>query len=613
MCGILGQINKNGEIDKQEFKSMLATLQNRGPDDQGIFYDENVALGHQRLSVIDLSQRAKQPMANEDGNVVLVFNGEIYNYKELQKEIGDGHVWKSDSDSEVLIHGYEKWGVEELLSKIEGMFSFAIFDKKENKIFLVRDHFGKKPLNYFFDGQVFAFASEPKALLRNSHIKSKQQIDQNSLAMFLVAGYIPSPNSIFNNLKKLQPASFLEFDIANWQLGKPNKFWDLTGMIPADDFSESELLYQIENGLKEAVKKRLVSDAPLGIFLSGGLDSSVASALAVLEKPNLVAYTIEYGKKDDESIFASQAAGHLGLKQEKIRFGRSEIADSFLEMMDYLDEPLCDAAMIPLHFLSKKVSGKAKVVLGGDGGDEIFAGYEKYRAQVLIEKYNFLGFTDPVAKHLFSKNNPRRKLFKAFNLPFCQRQLVFGSGGFLPGEIGELLIGQARYDYEKNPDFFRNRISVSGKDTINKSLYLDCQMQIPDWYMQKTDRATMAASLEMRSPLLDKNLAELMFSVPGSLKMKNGQKKYLLKKIAEKYLPRELVYRKKSGFQAPMGKWIRNELKDVFSQYILEKSDHFNEKYVRKLYNEHMGGRCDHSHRLLRIFIFNYWKKKYFG
>lgn len=615
MCGILGQLNKNYKIDKGQFEAMLATLERRGPDDSGIFHDGNIALGHRRLSIIDPSQNANQPMASEDGNIILVFNGEIYNHKEIKESLGKCHIWKSNSDSEAIIHGYEQWGIGKLLKKIEGMFAFAIFDKKKKKIFLARDHFGEKPVYYFLDSAFFCFASELKAILKNRQIGKKLSVDPIAPAEFLVCGYIPSPRSIYKEIKKLEPASFIEFDINKWKLSEPKQFWNLEKIEAKPNLKESLILPETESLIQESVKRRLVSDTTQGVFLSGGLDSSLIAHYAREIDSGVEAFTLEYDETNEDCRYARVVAQKLGLIHNRIKLQSAEVGETFLEIFEYLDEPLADAAIVPLYFLAKHSRGKIRTALGGDGGDEIFAGYEKYRAQLFIEKNKFPGYFAPALKYLFGDNDPKRRLFEAWNQPFWRRQMIFGSGGFLPEELNEIL---------KNPADQKGLFVQAGKfcgnfqcndichDILNKSLCLDCKMQIPDWYMQKSDRAAMATSLEIRSPFLDKKLAEFMFSVPGKFKIKNDQKKYLLKKIAEKYLPKELVQRKKSGFQVPLDRWIRNELKDVFSQYIFAKSEHLNEKYVRRLYNDHMSGKRDHRFRLLRIFALNYWKEKYY-
>lgn len=614
MCGILGQINRNKSINKEFFSSMLLSLEKRGPDQGGYFYDNNIALGQKRLAVIDTSDNGRQPMANEDKNIILVFNGEIYNYQEIKKNFKASHIWKSQTDSEVLIHAYEEWGLEKTLDKIEGMFAFALFDKNKNKIFLARDHFGKKPLYYYFHENIFCFASELKALLKNPEIKSQLKINDLSLAKFLVYGYIPSPRTIFSKIKKLEPASFLIFDLNDFKITEKKIFWHLENVkIKNDLINNDEIIEKTEELIKKAVAKRATADVPVGIFLSGGIDSGLLAkylnnicpveSFSVGYKNYLEANELEYSGKISEK---------LNVKNHRFFLDNTEVKNNFLQMCDYLDEPLADAAIFPLFYLSKMAKQKITVALGGDGGDEIFGGYPKYQAQQLIEKYRHLKFLALIAKNLVFKNSRLYKFFSGFEMEFHQRQFVFGSGGFMPGEMGKI-VKMGNLNPEEIFQEAENYAQIfKSKDAINKSLFLDCKMQIPDWYMVKTDRATMANSLEMRSPFLDKNLAEFIFSLPGSYKIKNGRGKWILKKLTEKYFGREFAYRKKRGFGVPMANWIRNELKDVFEEFLFVKNGYFNVDSIHGLYQGHISGKTDNSFKLLRIFMFNYWFEKYY-
>ncbi len=614
MCGILGKVNKNTSISKDSFEFALTTLAKRGPDAGGTLIDGNVALGHRRLSIIDLSTQGNQPMSNEDSTIEIVFNGEIYNYKDVKKILKKNHKWKSQSDTETSIHLYEEVGAD-VVNYIEGMFTFALYDKLKKTIFIAKDHFGKKPLYYYLDNETFVFASEIKAILSFPDIKRKLTIDTNSLNKFLIYGYIPSPHTIFNEIKKLQPSSCTTFDINKWKLSAPRDYWKLESIqVSHKKQSEIDVLDNIEGLLNEAVKKRLMSDVPLGVFLSGGVDSSLISYYMSKHTEHITAFSVCYDEDSsiNERIYAEEVSKLLNINTSFHNFTLSDIKENFIGMLDYIDEPLADAAIIPLHFISKIAKSKITVALGGDGGDEVFGGYPRYQAQMFIENHRYLSVLAFFAKKIIPKDNMYYKLFSSFNLNFAQRQYIFGTGGFTPEEVYNL-IGNKNIDLDTiSQDISSCEKLYSTDDHVNKSLYLDCKLQLPDWYLVKSDRATMANSLEMRSPLLDKKLAEYAFSLPGGMKIKSGTNKYLLKKLASKYFSNDLVYRKKKGFGVPMRSWIKNELKDVFESYLYLNHGYFDNSFVETLYKDHISGKYNNEFKLLRILCFNYWYKHYY-
>ena len=612
MCGILGQINRKEITDKKIFSSMLDTLSHRGPDQTGTFYDGKTALGYKRLAIIDLSEAGRGPMFNENKSIAIIFNGEIYNYQNLKKELNRKHVWSSKTDTETLIHGYEDWG-QKISEKIEGMFAFAIYDKTKQLLTLSRDHFGKKPLYYYLDNNTFCFASEIKAILKNPDVKKKLKVSTSALTKYLFYGYVPSPDSIFDKIKKLEPSTTFQFDIKKWKIVNKDRFWKLENISLTDSDNEDEILNKTEILIKKSVKKRLMSDVPLGIFLSGGVDSSLIAAYLSQYSSKIKSYTICYkNEKDiDESSYAKRVAEKLGIKTNFCYFTNNQIRDNFIRISDYLDEPIADAAIIPLSFISGFAKPKITVVLSGDGGDEIFGGYPKYNAQMFIENFKYLGVMANLIKQLIPKNNSYYKLLDNFKTPFPIRQFLFGSGSFSTDEVKELL-NLDKIDLESIfADSFKYEKLFKQNDILNKSLYLDCKIQLPDWYLVKGDRATMANSLEMRNPLLDKDLAEYAFSLKGEWKIRNNVNKYILKKLASRYFNSDLVYRKKSGFGVPLQNWIRNELKDLFESYLFIDNGYFNLKYVKRIYDEHITRKNDNQFKLLRIFNFNYWLKQY--
>jgi len=606
MCGIAGIIGKNKIPDRNIFNNMISSLKKRGPDYQGIYYDKNLIIGHRRLSIIDLSSYGNQPMLNEIENIAIAFNGEIYNYLDLKKELKNEHIWNSRTDTEVLLHAYEEYG-EEVVKKIEGMFAFAIYDKNKNNIFFARDHFGKKPLYYYYDDEFFIFASELKAILLFPEIRKKIKIDENALIKFLFYGYIPSPDCILNNIKKLEPSTCFVFDISKWQIKNKYNYWNIEAIKEIKPGAETQVLENIKILIKDGVKKRLMSDVPLGVFLSGGVDSTVVTSFSKLFIDKLQTFTVAYknSPEADESKYAKRVAEKLGVKYNLYYFEDETVNENFLNILNYLDEPIADAAVIPLYYIAKFAKNKITVALSGDGGDEIFGGYAKYIAQKKIEDFKYLFYILRFLKLFFNKTNSYYKLLDSVNLPFAVRQFIFGSGSFLVPEVLCLLkrdrlnIKEIFNDAEKYSSYFYG-------SNINRAIYLDCRIQLPDWYLVKADRATMAVSLEVRNPLLDRKLAEYMFSLPENFKIRNGETKYLLKKIAIDFVDRDIIYRKKSGFGVPLNKWIRKELKDIFYDYLFVKNDFFNIDYVKQIYNEHMSGKKDNRFKLLRIFNFNY-------
>ena len=612
MCGILGQINRKGPVNRELFLRMLATMGKRGPDQEGVYFSANAAFGHKRLSILDLTESGRQPMTDEAAGLAMVFNGEVYNYQEVRNSLRGSYSWKSRTDTEVLLNAYKELGPG-LADKLEGMFAFAIYDKKEQLLTFARDHFGKKPLYYYLDDDTFCFASELKAIIANPEIKAKLRVDELSLSKYLFYGYIPSPNSIFDKIKKLEPATTFQFDVKNWKVTGVRKFWNLEAVQIDKNISEGEILEKTEALIKESVKKRLMSDVPLGIFLSGGCDSSLIGAYLGQLAPGSDAFTVAYANSPeaDETAYARRVAQQHGMRYHACNFEDSVVRDNFIGILDYLDEPMADAAIIPLYFLAKYAKEKIVVALSGDGGDEVFGGYPKYRAQHFIEKFSYLSGLARVAAPLAGPGHKYAKLFKAFGMDFPERQFIFGSGGVIPGDAARLL-NRDSIDTRK---VFEEASVYAGlfsqKDVINKSLYLDCKIQLPDWYLVKGDRATMAASLEMRNPLLDKELAEFAFSLSGKWKIRGGEQKYVLKRVAARRVDRDIIYRPKKGFGVPLAKWIRSDLNDLFADYLFRENPYFDNVYVRSLYDEHMAGRVDRSFYLLRIFNFNYWAAKY--
>jgi asparagine synthase (glutamine-hydrolysing) len=426
-------------------------------------------------------------------------------------------------------------------------------------------------------------------------------------------GYVPSPHSIFREVRKLEPSSSLQFDVSGWRIVNKRCFWPLEQIKVRADQAEPEIIERVDALLEQAVVKRLRADVPVGVFLSGGVDSSLIAAYVAKHAPAVEGFTVAYRSSPgaDESAFAARAAGHIGMRTHLCNFEDADVEKSFVEILDYLDEPMADAAIIPLYFISKFAKERVTVVLSGDGGDELFGGYPKYAAQLWTERLGCLAGAAAAAGRHVPDTSVYHKFFRCQGLPFAARQFIFGSGGPL-AEDARQLMPAGRFDLE---EVFADALALDRafgqRDTINRSLFLDCRIQLPDWYLVKGDRATMAASLEMRNPLLDKGLAEFMFTVPGGMKLRRGCSKSILKTLAERYVDRACIYRPKRGFGVPLDKWIRGELRALFEAHLFRDNGWFDVGHVRKLHREHLDGRGDHQFTLLRVFNLNYVLERY--
>lgn len=622
MCGITAFAKKDGYIDQRQFREFTRLLYQRGPDEEGFYFDNYVALGHRRLSIIDL-KLGRQPIFNEDGTIGVIFNGEIYNYQDIKRDLEKkGHRFKTNTDGEVLVHLFEEY--EHKLSEyIEGMFVFVIYNKNNKTITISRDHFGKKPIYYYWDNSLFLVSSEMKVLLQVPEIKKNIEIDRTAQIKYLFYGYVPSPNTIFAKIKKLEPSTTLQFSIDKWGMVHKYQYWDLLRENEVlKNLSEEEILKKIDHLIKSAVKKRLMADVPLGAFLSGGVDSSLVCAIAKKFKPDLETFTVSYPNSEvDESSYAQRVAEYIGVKSNFCYFRDQNVLSTFKEILDYLDEPMADAAIIPTYFLSKFARQKAKVVLSGDGGDELFGGYSKYRAQKYAEIINrfpsstkMIFLLSNIIKFLpIKQKDVYLKFLEGLNYEFGVRNFIWGSGGFLPAEVKKLLKIKRLNMNEIFKEALNYESQFHQKDIINKAMYLDCKIQLPDWYLVKTDRATMATSLEMRNPLLDKELSEFVFTLSSKYKVGYNYTKYLLKKLASRYVPKEVIYREKKGFAVPLNIWFKTVLKN-FAEELLKNNEceeYFDKDYVRQLWSEHIAGEKDNAFKILRIVNFVYFVRKW--
>ncbi len=641
MCGIVGIWDYRNRISREILEKMRNKLAHRGSDDAGIFIDEktNIGLGHQRLSIIDLSPLGHQPMANDDKSLWIVLNGEIYNFKEIRKELENkGYRFKSNSDTEIILKSYQEWG-KEAVNKFRGMFSFAILDKKKEKLILCRDRAGVKPLYYYFDGNLFIFASEIKAII--SHPKVKKEINFDALALFLEFGYIPEPHSIFKNIYKLEPGHFLEID-KNKKI-KKEKYWDVIDFYlkgfeeknNGKDFKETEVEEELERILIDSFKLRLVSDVPVGIFLSGGIDSTLVTALLAKNTDYLLkTFTIGFQEKEyNEAIYAKKIAQYFGTEHYEMFCTQKDALDIIPKLSEIYDEPFGDSSAIPTYLLSKFVRNQVKVSLSADAGDEIFCGYNHYQQiNNIFQKINripssalFLGkksiqllspgllasIIKPITKYSNLQNKIRkieRVLDKKDNL---KEVFTTIDSYWLKDEIVSLLLN----DFSFPKTFFDEFERVKNLDPITQMQAIDYKTYLCSDILTKVDRATMAAGLEGREPFLDQNIIEYTAKLPLKFKYQNGYNKYILRKVLDKYLPKELFEKPKRGFVVPMNVWFRDKLKPLLKEYLnpkkIKQEEIFNSNLIEKELNDFFSNKSVDITRLWLVLTFEMWKEKW--
>jgi asparagine synthase (glutamine-hydrolysing) len=630
MCGIYGYLSLKEPVEPEILRRMGGTLKHRGPDDEGEWTqhsgDLSIGLGHTRLSIIDLSAAAHQPMCNEDGAIWLTCNGEIYNFRELRNQLmAKGHSFKSNSDSEVIIHLYEEMGVG-CLERLKGMFAFALWDGAKQSLFLARDRIGKKPLHYaVYDGGI-AFASEIKALLK--HPKVVREIDLSSLNKYLTFEYVPAPNTIFKSIRKLEPGHYLLHQNGNFEI---KKYWD----IPLADYpigfkTEDEYVEELRDILERAVRSRLAADVPVGVFLSGGIDSGLVAALAAKADSQIECFSIGFDEASfDESSHAKAVAQALHLNHRLDTFSTGEMLDNLEELPNFLDEPLADASILPSYLLAKVASKSLKVALSGDGGDELFAGYPTYQAHRMITYYDSL---PEILKRSVKTLASRLPVSHAdVSADFRIKQFLRGAGvsseirffiwmgSFTESEKKELLTSDLRAtlapDNTYEDVFAYVRESGLNKD-LERILYLSMKLYLQDDILVKVDRASMANGLEVRCPLLDQDFVEFACRLPMQYKLHGLKTKYLLKRAAAGILPDQIINRKKKGFGIPISKWLTGELKSYMLDYLgeekIRRQGFFNYPYVKRLIDDHLEKRKDNRKFLWTLLIFQIWHERFF-
>ena len=622
MCGIVGIVGRAPDevVDAGMIRKMCKTIIHRGPDEEGILAKANVGLGMRRLSIIDLSG-GQQPIHNEDESVWIVFNGEIYNFQELRAELeGAGHRFQSHSDTECIVHLYEQFGAG-CVQKLRGMFAFAIYDFRKGKLLLARDRFGKKPLYYSLTGNRILFGSEIKAILAAA--PELNELDPSSLLRYFALRYIPDPLSAFKDIRKLPPGHVLEFERGE---AKVTQYWDLPRFGNSRINSEQECLDLLEEELNRAVRMRLISEVPLGALLSGGVDSSLVVALMARNSSTRVkTYSIGFGESAfDESQYAARVAAVFGTEHEQL-YVQPHIHQSVTEITSHLDEPFADSSAVPTLAVCRKARKYVTVALSGDGGDELFAGYDRYQIHKSREIWGNLpsSLGRFYRERVFSRLPqwaPGRNFVRNVSLPGFERYLdsmtalcgwdrdheVFSAEFLESAYKTNGFLDEVRELYDKAPT----------ADSISRLQYFDAKTYMTGDVLTKVDRMSMAASLEIRSPLLDHVFAEKVASLPLQWKLRNGESKYILKKLAERVgVPGDVLYRKKQGFAVPLVRWFRNELKDEVQSVLLDnvtyQRGYLNRKGVQAILGEHFSGRRDRSDALWVLLVFELWNRNF--
>ena len=621
MCGICGfyQYKTNDRADRHALGDMLNVIRHRGPDDSGAYFDKDVALGMRRLSIIDLSG-GKQPISSEDGTIVTVFNGEIYNFQVLREQlVSRGHALRTASDTEVIVHLYEDFG-EDCVQHLRGMFGFALWDARRRRLFVARDRLGIKPLYFAVSGGRLIFGSEIKAILQ--HPAAQVHLNIEGLSKFLSLKYVPAPHTMFEGIYALPPGCSLTCDANGVKI---RRYWDLSfANHGTGERSEESYAEELDALLRECVKLHLVSDVPFGAFLSGGLDSSTVVAL-MSQFLNEPVKTYSVGFQGDAEAFselpyARMVAKKYATDHHEVFIRPHDLINLSEKVVWHLDQPIADEACLANYMVAELASRQVKMVLTGEGGDELFAGYARYAGERLSPLFQYLPRAAKSVALAASGRVPGLRRQKLALYALCQPDEVNRLVNWFPlfnSEAKQALLSE---DFKQNLSggdasavFAEHLARTDATDPLNRMLYVDTKLWLPDDLLARGDKMSMAASLEARVPLLDHELVEFAASLPQHLKVKGLTRKYLLKKVGQTLLPPEIIRRKKKGFPMPVSLWFRKEarsfLRDVLSPSALQRRGLFNPAFVEKLLSEHENGFADHGSLLWGLLSVELWQR----
>ncbi len=623
MCGITGYY-KSSDITLKVDGLLKATdaIRHRGPDDAGYYVDDNVGLGHRRLSIIDLSPAGHQPMNSSNSRYVIAYNGEIYNYLEIREKLTEaGYLFKSQSDTEVVINGFEYWG-KAIFEKLNGIFAISIWDKKDKKLILARDRMGVKPLYYWHSHNLLLFGSEIKTILAYELVNKK--IDLQAFHEFLYYGYALGENTLFSGIKKLLPGQYLEIDENEMVRGE---FWkhQFVKELSFNEIKESEAIAKTKTLLEKAVERQLVSDVPVGVFLSGGIDSSAITAFATKHyKRKLKSYSagFDFNRGNNELPLASKVAKKFGTEHHEMMIQGKDIENIIKKMVFHHDEPFSDAANIPLYLMTQMVKNDCKVILQGDGGDELFAGYPRYHILSKFNQYKFIFNTLNTLKKIVPSNYIKQKAERF--LPLFQTsnsQIHFAK--FLTEELEgspeNLFKEELNANFQMTNPFKRYQDVAKEfgflSNNVQRLLWIDTRIILPDQFLEKVDKSTMANGVEVRVPFLDNELVSFALSLPSEMKVKNGRKKYILKRALEGIVPNEVLYGPKKGFGVPYQNWLKEPLRqfmiDIFNDPKIVQLGIFDYNELNNRIEEHRTGKRDWGFSLWKMLNFCLWVNMY--
>ena len=630
MCGICGIYNFNvtEPVDRHLIQRMMSAQAHRGPDDSGYFVEDNAGLGHLRLSIIDLSG-GKQPIFNEDGSVVVVFNGEIYNFAGLTSGlVSRGHKFATRSDTETIVHAYEEYGIE-CMKDFRGMFAFAIWDRREKRLLLVRDRLGIKPVYYYASKHFFAFASEIKSLLEHPGVP--REVDRESVDLYLALRYVPGPRTMFKHIFKLQPGHWMTVD----QNGvKTGQYWDLNPLPLGEGAGLSQTdpqhVEEFSNLLEESVRLRLIAEVPLGVFLSGGIDSS--SMLALMSKitggERVKTFSVGYdmsgpaeaeARESNELSYAREAAARFGAEHHECSLTARDFMNAIPTMVSHLDEPMADPSSLPLYFISKLARNYITVVLSGEGADESMAGYGLYRRILALEKVrNLAGPLAPIFPALAGLplgDRTRAYLRRAgTSIETHYRGVVKG----LSLETRLALAGPERVEKSEaqlDEIFAAYFARVRNTSVLNRMLYADMKVWLPENLLLKGDKMTMATAVELRVPFLDHKLLEYVASLPDSMKVRGNQGKWILRRVMGNVLPPSILHRTKKGFPNPTASWLRYDLREFVRDTLFATNsackEFFDPQAIERIVTLHERGKFSGYQEVWSLLVFECWHKQF--